>query len=160
MHCSQWAWPVPTGPIPSQMQFEARTVILQSLKICKIFWIIHGIAGLASDSCRVTGGQPLQWSVPTPPAEPCYVGASRARLDSALTPLLSLGCPGGAKGKEPACQCWKRKRRGFDPWVGKIPWRRAQQPTPVFLPGESHGQRSLKGYSLQGRRESYTTEAT
>ena len=36
---------------------------------------------------------------------------------------------------------------GFDPWVGKIPWRRAWQPTPVFLPGESHGQRSLAGYS-------------
>jgi len=39
------------------------------------------------------------------------------------------------------------KRPGFSPWVGKIPWRRAWQPTPVFLPGESHGQRSLVGYS-------------
>ena len=38
------------------------------------------------------------------------------------------------------------KRRGFNPWVRKIPWRRAWQPTPVFLPGESHGQRSLAGY--------------
>ena len=36
---------------------------------------------------------------------------------------------------------------GFDPWVRKILWRRAWQPTPVFLPGESHGQRSLAGYS-------------
>ena len=45
--------------------------------------------------------------------------------------------------KEPACQCGIRKRCGFDPWVGKIPWRREWQPTPVFLPGESHGQRSL-----------------
>ena len=42
-------------------------------------------------------------------------------------------------------------RLGFDPWVGKIPWRRAQQPTPVFLPGESHGQRILAGYSPWGR---------
>ena len=41
---------------------------------------------------------------------------------------------------------------------GKIPWRRAWQPTPVFLPGESHGQRSLKGYSPQGHEESDTTE--
>ena len=40
----------------------------------------------------------------------------------------------------------------FDPWVGKIPWRRAWQPTPVFLPGESHGQRSLVGYGSQGCR--------
>ena len=37
-------------------------------------------------------------------------------------------------------------RPGFNPWVGKIPWRRKWQPTPVFLPGESHGQRSLAGY--------------
>ena len=52
--------------------------------------------------------------------------------------------PGGASGKEPACQC---KRHRFYPWVGKIPWRKERQPTPVFLPGESHGQRSLVGYS-------------
>ena len=54
---------------------------------------------------------------------------------------------GGASGKEPACQCRRYKRHRFDPWVGKIPWRRARQPTPVFLPGESHGQRSLVGCS-------------
>ena len=48
----------------------------------------------------------------------------------------------------------------FDPWVGKIPWRRACQPTPLFLPGESHGQRSLEGYSPWGCKESDTTEAT
>ena len=48
-------------------------------------------------------------------------------------------------------------RPGFDPWVGKIPWRRAWQPTPVFLPGESHGQRSLVGYSPRGHKESDTT---
>ena len=43
-------------------------------------------------------------------------------------------------------------RLGFDPWVEKTPWRRAWQPTPAFLPGESHGQRSLAGYSPWGRR--------
>ena len=41
-------------------------------------------------------------------------------------------------GKESACQCRRWKRCGFDPWVGKIPWRRKWQPTPVFLPGKSH----------------------
>ena len=50
------------------------------------------------------------------------------------------------------------KRRGFDPWVGKIPWRRKWQPTLVFFPGESHGQRSLVGYSPWGCKESDTTE--
>ena len=54
-----------------------------------------------------------------------------------------------------------RKRRGFDPWVEKIPWRRRKwQPTPVLLPGESHGQRSLEGYSPQGCTELDTTEVT
>ena len=47
-------------------------------------------------------------------------------------------------GKESACQCKRHKRRGFNPWAGKIPWRRAWQPTPVFLSGEFHGQRSLQ----------------
>ena len=61
-----------------------------------------------------------------------------------------------ASGKELASQCWRHKKHGFDPWLGKIPWRRAWQPTPVFLPGESHGQRNLVGYSPQG----HTAEAT
>ena len=52
------------------------------------------------------------------------------------------------------------KRCGFHSWAGKIPWRRAWQPTPAFLPGESHGQRSLTGYSTEGRTESDTTEVT
>ena len=46
----------------------------------------------------------------------------------------------------------------FDPWIGKIPWRRKWQLTPVFLPGESHGQRSMAGYSPRGRKELDTTE--
>ena len=50
-------------------------------------------------------------------------------------------------------------RHKFDPWVGKIPWRRAWQPTPVFLPGESHGQKSQVGYSSWGHEELGMTEA-
>ena len=72
----------------------------------------------------------------------------------------TYGFPGGASGKEPACQCRRHKRGGFDPWVGKIPWRKAWQPTPVFLPRESHRQRSLEGYCPWGHKESDTTEAT
>ena len=56
----------------------------------------------------------------------------------------------------PACR--RHRRCGFDPWVGRVPWRRKWQPTPVFLPGESHGQRSLVGYSPWGRRELDMTE--
>ena len=54
---------------------------------------------------------------------------------------------GGTSGNEPACQHRRHKRCGFDPWVRKIPWRRAWQPTPVFLPGDPSGQRSRGGYS-------------
>ena len=68
------------------------------------------------------------------------------------------GFPGGTSGEEPARQCRRCKRIVFDPWVGKIPWRRAWQPTPVYLPGESPGQRSLGGYSLLGHTESHATE--
>ena len=55
-------------------------------------------------------------------------------------------------------QCRKHERQGFYPWVGKIPWRRKWQPTPIFLPGEPHGERSLVGYSPWGHKESDTTE--
>ena len=50
------------------------------------------------------------------------------------------------------------RRPGFDPWVGKIPWRREWLPTPVFLPGEFHGQRRLAGYSPWGHKESDMAE--
>ena len=68
--------------------------------------------------------------------------------------------PGDDSGKEPACQCRRRQRCRFNPWVRKIPWRSALQPTPVSLPGEFHGQRSLVGYSPYYRTESDMTEAT
>ena len=73
---------------------------------------------------------------------------------------VSLSFPDGASGKEPACQYRRCKRCRFDPWVGKIPWKRAWQCSPVFLPGESHGQKSVAGYSLKGCRESDMTEVT
>ena len=63
-------------------------------------------------------------------------------------------------GEESACNAGDTGRRKFDPQVGKIPWRRAWQPTPVSLPGESPGQRSLVGSSPEGHRESDTTERT
>ena len=64
--------------------------------------------------------------------------------------IYELGFSGGTSGKELTCQCRRPKRCGFDPWVRKMPWRRAWQPTPVFLPEKSHGQRSLAGYSSTG----------
>ena len=62
---------------------------------------------------------------------------------------MRLGLPWWLSGKEPSCQFG---RCGFNPWVGKIPWRRKWQPTLAFLPWKSHGQRSLVGYSPWGRK--------
>ena len=69
-----------------------------------------------------------------------------------------LGLPWWLSGKESACQGRRRRTEGFNPWVGKIPWRRKWQPTPVFLPRVSHGQRSLAGYSSWSCKKLDTTE--
>ena len=69
-----------------------------------------------------------------------------------------MGFSGGTSSKESICQCRRCRRCGFNTWIGKIPWRRAQQPTLVFLPGESHGQNSLVGYSLWDGKELDTAE--
>ena len=66
---------------------------------------------------------------------------------------FAIGFPSGSDGKESACG-----RPRFDPWVGKIPWRREWISTPVFLPGEFHGQRSLVDYSPKNRKESDMSE--
>ena len=71
-----------------------------------------------------------------------------------LATYYTRGSPGGSDSKASACNAGD----GFDPWVGKIPWRRKWQSIPVFLPGESHGWRSLVGYSPWGHKESDMTE--
>ena len=63
------------------------------------------------------------------------------------------GLPRWHSGKESTCQCRRHRRCRFNPWVGKIPWSRKWQATPVFLPGKFHGQRSPVGYSPYGCKE-------
>ena len=70
---------------------------------------------------------------------------------------INICFPRWLSGKEPACQSRWHRRRGFDPWVGKIHWERKWQPTPVLLPGESHGQRSLAGYGPGSHKEANTS---
>jgi len=73
-------------------------------------------------------------------------------MDAGLA--IDKSFPGGTVVENlPANAGDSRDACGFDPWVGKIPWRRKWQPTPVFLSGEAHGQRSLVGYSPWGREE-------
>ena len=84
-------------------------------------------------------------------------GAVGDGRDDLIRNLTLWGFPGGVSGKESTFQC---RRRGLGPWVRKIPWSRKWQPTPIFLPGEPHGQRSLAGYSPCGHKKSDTTEVT
>ena len=67
------------------------------------------------------------------------------------------GLPKWLRGKKSTCQC---RRCRFNSWVRKIPWGRKWQPTAVFLPGKTHGKRSLVGYSPGGCKESDMTECT
>ena len=105
---------------------------------------------LRSDSASVLGeealhylsGVYLRWGRRRQP-QTCCCGAERSFIASEHHRDL----PSGTSDKEPFCQCRRRKRHRFNPWVRKLPWRRASQLRPVFLPGESHGQRSLAGYS-------------
>ena len=100
-----------------------------------------------------------------PPAPDSHSARERHRPEQKPPGQLSLtsaerygdywGLPWWLSGKESTCQC---RRCGFHPQVRKLSWRRKRQPTPVFLLGKSHGQRSLVGYSPWGRKESDTTE--
>ena len=76
-------------------------------------------------------------------------------LINKISSLCPCRLPLWLSSKEPNCQF---RRPGFDPWVGKIPWKRAWLPTPVFLPGESHEQRSLAGCIPCGHKQLVTTE--
>ena len=74
-----------------------------------------------------------------------------------LLKLSSIDFSGNASAKEPASQCTRHSRDGWDSWVGKIAWKREWQPTSVFLSGEFHGQRSLAGHSPWDCKESDLT---
>ena len=68
----------------------------------------------------------------------------------------SKAFPGSTSGEEPYCQCRRSNRPRFDPWVGKIPWRREWQPTPGFLPGESLWTEEPGGATVHGVTQSRT----
>ena len=111
----------------------------------------------------------LQWPPPADPAGeeeskldvdrpwtfPCLQQAPRECFPFHPSSTWEKGLPWWLRWWRIHLQC---RRPGLNPWVRKIPWRRARQPTPVFLPGEFHGLRSLVGYGLLGCKESDTTE--
>ena len=89
--------------------------------------------------------------------EPCVRIWERS-LKEIVSCRQYFGVPRWLSGKASAHQCRKCRRCRFDPWIRKIPWRSKWQPTPVFLPGESDGYRSLVGYSLWAGKESDMTQ--
>ena len=93
----------------------------------------------------------------SPPRDLPHPGTEPRSLVSCVASWMGYHCglPCWLRGQSVCLQCW---RPGFSPWVGKIPWRREWLPLPAFLPGESHEQRSLAGYSPWGHKESDMTE--
>ena len=113
----------------------------------------------ALEKATATHSSVLAWRIPGTgePGGLPSVGSHRGDLAAAAAGI-SLGLPIWLSGKESTCQCRRSRRRGFDPWVRKIPWKRSWQPTPVFLLWKSHGQRSLVGYGQWGHKESNTIQ--
>ena len=108
------------------------------------FYCIWGCPGSSVKKAMATHSSTLAWKIPwmVEPGGLQSMGSQGVRHDWATSLHFTSG---GSEGRI----CLQCGRPGFSPWVGKTPWRREWQPTPVFLPGEFHGQSSLAGYSLQ-----------
>ena len=139
-HFSTLAWRVPWTEEPGRPQS-------MGLQRVRHEWATNTFTGVTSQtdffhSCLFVPGK--NWSNSKMPLLSSFFIISRK---SSLL-YFNVGFPGGASDKEPTCQCRLDVRDRLDPWVGRISWRRMWQPTPVFLPGESPGQRILAGYNL------------
>ena len=99
----------------------------------------------------------LAWRIPWTEEQPTAHGAAKSH---AQLPFFFFGFPGSGCGKESTYQCRRCRRYGFHSWVGKIPWNRKWQTAPVFLPGKSHGHRSLVGCCPRGCKELNMTKCT
>ena len=139
---------------------------------CQEPWLLATGGETEAQGCRDNGGDHLwtgtQWGANLPHPHLSIFRSLPFCLSGCLSclcvclyvsgPPLSPGLTDGTSGKESTCQCRGCKSYRFNPWVGKTPRRRKWQRTPVFLPGESHGQRSLVGFNPWGHKESDTTE--
>ena len=142
-HSSSLAWRIPWTEEPGR---------LQSMELQRV----------RHDWANITHSHPQTHACQSHPHKPLRVAETvnhERNQNYHLVPMRKSfsGC---ASKKEFTSQSRRLKRQSFDPWTGKIPWRRQWQPTPVFLPGESHGQRSLVGCSPRSYKESDTTEHT
>ena len=137
-HSSTLAWKIPWMEEPGRLQS------MGSLRV--------GHNWAISLSCIGEGnGNPLQCSCLENPRDRGAWWAAVSGVAQIRTWLKRLSSSSSS-------QCRRHKRHGLDPWIGQIHWSRKWQPTPVFLPGKFHGQRSLVGYSPRGHKKSDTTE--
>ena len=153
-----------SGPCQRQSQVNARCGLWIpfhfATRFISMYWIWRA-SNSPSDTSWQAWGFP-RWIVNyMPPTHVEKKGMLKATKDWVCSLWMKIkGClPTGSAAENPPLgkSC---RRCGFDSWVRKVPWRRAWPPTPVLLPGESHGQRSLVGYSPWGHKESDTTEVT
>ena len=114
----------------------------KDMSLSKLWELVMGKEAWHATLCKITESDMTEW------------------LNWTELFLDKWAFPGGNSGKESTRKCRRHKRPGFDPRIGKISWRKAWQPTPVCLPRDSHGQRSLVGYSPQGQKELDLPEVT
>ena len=119
--------------------------------------LVRGRDEHSAEGLLLTG--PSAGQCPGSPLGLVFWQASWGGLIAVCSLLLCiiLGLPRWCSGKESTCQCRRPRRHRFDPWVRKTSWKRKWQPTPVFLPGKSNGQRSLAGYSPWDHRVGRST---
>ena len=151
-HSSTLAWKIPWAEEPGGLLVTLSRVTKSQTRLSDFTFTFH-FHTLEKE--MATHFSVLAWRIPgtREPGGLPSLGSHRVGHDwsDLAAARVQKSFPGGASSKESACQCRKHKRPGFCPWVGKIPWRRAWQPTPLFLPGKFHGQ-SLPGYSPLGCR--------
>ena len=146
-HSSTLAWKIPWTEEPGRLQS------MGSLGVG------HDWATSLSLSCIGEGnGNPLQCSCLENPRDGGAWWAAIYGVARSRTRLKQLSSSSSSSGKEPNCKFRRCKRHGSDPWVRNVSWRRKWQPTPVFFPLTSSGQRSLVSYSPWGHKESGMTE--
>ena len=123
---------------------------------------------ICPDTCIITAWTVLETGllseglsgIITPQRKPINIEVNWQKIQNNKYYNMYTWLPRWLSGKESTCQGRSHRRPMFNAWVRKIPWRREWLPTPVSLPGEFHGQRSLKGYSPRGYKESDTTMHT
>ena len=158
-YSSTLAWKIPWAEEPGRLQSLGLLRVGHDWATSLSLFHFHAL-----EKEMATHSSVLAWRIPGAgePGGLMSMGSHRVghNWSDLAAATLFWGFPSSTSGKESTCQCRRRKRLRFNPWVRKIPWRTAWQPTPVFLPGESCGQRSLVGHSPWGRKESDMTEAT